>query len=238
LVVDCGFSSTSIVPIYDAQQLNFGVRRLSVGGKLLTNHVKQVISHRQWNVMDESHMLNDVKEQMCYVSIDLAADLRAAARRKPNAITREFVMPDYISVTRGYVKPVDQVLALGVERFATGEVLFRPADIGLDEAGVPEAVVQAVGATLPDLHEALYSNILLVGGTTRLPNFGARLEAELRQLVPADYALNVRPAPDPIVAAWKGASLFAAGPLFERSSVSREEYLEHGHSFVRRVCHN
>jgi actin-related protein 6 len=132
----------------------------------------------------------------------------------------------------------EQVLALGVERFATGEVLFHPADIGLDEAGMPEAIVQAVNATLPDLHEALYSNILLTGGTTLLPNFSARLETELRQLVPADFALNVRAVADPIVAAWRGASRFASGPLFERSSVSREEYLEHGHSFVRRVCHN
>ncbi|KAG8470266.1 hypothetical protein KFE25_008687 [Diacronema lutheri] len=315
LVVDCGFSSTHIVPIFDAQAINFGIRRLAVGGKVLTNHLKQVISHRQWNVMDETHMINDVKEQMCYVSLDLAADLRAAAVRRGSAITREFVMPDYIHVTRGYVKPVvvdvdadasadasadaagdrggcsgaadgagasvgaaggartpgppakkarppdgsavrgggggsaaggvsarggeaQQVLALGVERFGTGEVLFYPSDIGLDEAGIPEAIVQAVGATLPDLHEALYSNIVLTGGTAKLPNLAARLEAELRQLVPADFALNVRPAADPIVAAWRGASHFASGPLFERSSVSRDEYLEHGHAFVKRVCHN
>jgi actin-related protein 6 len=226
---------------------------------------------------------------MCYISTDLAADMRLAAQR-PTPLLREFVMPDYIHVTRGFVKPVDgdrqaagaregagegeagaveggarapaakkakardgaaepkgggrndepeeQLLGLSVERFATGEVLFHPVDIGIEEAGLPEAIVQAVGATLPDLHEALYSNILVTGGTSRLPNFAVRLEAELRQLVPADYALNIRPATDPIVAAWRGASHFAAGPLFERSAVSRAEYLEHGHSFVRRACHN
>lgn len=299
--MDCGFSNTHIVPIFDLQAINFGVRRLSVGGKLLTNHLKQVISHRQWNVMDESHMINDVKEQMCYVSLALNDDLQKAAVKRNNTITREFVMPDYIHVTRGYVKPIaadnaaaradadksaaapadadaaggeseaatagaagpaakkarardgsvarggsggahaaedEQVLALGVERFSTGEVLFHPSDIGLEEAGIPEAVVQAVGATLPDLHEALYSNIVLTGGSTKLPNFATRFESELRQLVPADFAINVRPAQDPILAAWRGASHFASGPLFERSSVSREEYLEYGHAFVKRACHN
>ena len=27
--------------------------RLNVGGKLLTNYLKEVISYRQWNMMDE-----------------------------------------------------------------------------------------------------------------------------------------------------------------------------------------
>ena len=55
--------------------VNFGVRRLNVGGKILTNHLKQVVSYRAYNVMDETHLINDIKERLCYVSLDFGADL-------------------------------------------------------------------------------------------------------------------------------------------------------------------
>ena len=42
LVVDAGFSATHCVPIFDATPVNAGIKRLNVGGKLLTNHMKQV----------------------------------------------------------------------------------------------------------------------------------------------------------------------------------------------------
>ena len=45
------------------EQLNFGVRRLNIGGKIMTNHLKQVVSYRAYNVMDETHLINDIKER-------------------------------------------------------------------------------------------------------------------------------------------------------------------------------
>ena len=44
LVVDAGFSSTHCVPIFGGTPLNFGTKRLNVGGKLLTNHLKTIVS--------------------------------------------------------------------------------------------------------------------------------------------------------------------------------------------------
>jgi hypothetical protein len=49
--------------------------RIDVGGKLLTNHLKELVSFRQWNMMEETYIVNDVKEQCCYVSRQFAADL-------------------------------------------------------------------------------------------------------------------------------------------------------------------
>jgi actin-related protein len=50
-------------------------KRLDVGGKLLTNQLKELVSFRQWNMMDETYIMNDVKEVCCYVSQDFKADL-------------------------------------------------------------------------------------------------------------------------------------------------------------------
>ena len=49
--------------------------RIDVGGKLLTNHLKELVSFRQWNMMEETYIVNDVKEKCCYVSRQFAADL-------------------------------------------------------------------------------------------------------------------------------------------------------------------
>ncbi len=38
-----------------------GVRRLNVGGKLLTNYLKECVSYRQWNMMDAFDSINEVR---------------------------------------------------------------------------------------------------------------------------------------------------------------------------------
>jgi len=57
----------------------------------------------------------------------------------------------------------EQVLLLNNERFMVPEAMFRPQDIGLQQAGVAEAVVQAVTAAHPALQPLLYTNIVLTG---------------------------------------------------------------------------
>ena len=49
--------------------------RLDVGGKLLTNQLKELVSFRQWNMMDETYIMNHVKETCCYVSTQFGKDI-------------------------------------------------------------------------------------------------------------------------------------------------------------------
>lgn len=46
LVVDAGFSFTHALPIFDGHLLETGVRRINLGGKLLTNYFKELVSYR------------------------------------------------------------------------------------------------------------------------------------------------------------------------------------------------
>ena len=46
-----------------------------MGGKILTNYLKEVISYRQWNMMEETFLVNDVKETTCFVSDNPERDL-------------------------------------------------------------------------------------------------------------------------------------------------------------------
>lgn len=78
LVVDCGFSFTHAAPVVQNFTLNYGVKRLDLGGKALTNYLKELISYRSINVMDETFIIDDAKEKLCFVSQDVPQDLQLA----------------------------------------------------------------------------------------------------------------------------------------------------------------
>lgn len=71
LVVESGFSFTHVVPIVDGHVVLNAVRRVNVGGKLLTNLLKETLSFRQVNVQDSSYLVNKLKEQYSYLSLDV-----------------------------------------------------------------------------------------------------------------------------------------------------------------------
>lgn len=46
LLIDSGYSFTHIVPYVKGKKVKNAIRRIDVGGKLLTNHLKDIISYR------------------------------------------------------------------------------------------------------------------------------------------------------------------------------------------------
>lgn len=96
-----------------------------------------------------------------------------------------------------------QALALSVERFAIPEVLFSPSDLGLDCGGIADAIVESINACDPTLRAAMYHNVLLVGGNTKISGFKERVETELRKLAPVNYVVRVFLPNDPVSYSWE-----------------------------------
>ena len=71
-------------------------------------------------------------------------------------------------------------------------------------------------------------------GSSRFENLEERLRRELRSLVPGDTEIGLRTAADPILAAWKGGSAFAASEAYDSQVVTRAQYAEEGHALCRR----
>lgn len=63
-----GFSAAYAVPFFDGQLLPGGVRRLGLGGKALTNLLKETVSYRSLNMADEGLLMERLKDQLCWVS--------------------------------------------------------------------------------------------------------------------------------------------------------------------------
>jgi actin-related protein 6 len=204
LVVDTGYSHTIVTPVYKGQPIQRGIRRLDLGGKHLTNYLKELVSIRQYNMVDETYIMNEVKESVCFVSNDFSGDLeqtwrgnRKCGQSEPGGgVVVDYVLPDPNGGKKGFMRPHDpmlgskkrkaafsggaehlseDVLVLGNERFAVPEILFTPSDIGMKTAGIPDLILQSLSVLPTGLHPAFLANVLVVGGNSLLPGFMERL---------------------------------------------------------------
>lgn len=206
LVIDSGFSHTTVTPLYHGRPIQQAIRRSDVGGKFLTNYLKELVSIRHYNMTDETYLMNEIKETVCYVSKDFAHDLevtKKGGRTHPKTtaadgreIVVDYVLPDYNSHRQGFMRPHDPSLAakikkmgamanpggvvedfmtLGNERFSVPELVFNPGDVGMQQAGLPETVLQSLSGLPSGLWPAMLANILVVGGNTKIDGFIERL---------------------------------------------------------------
>lgn len=71
----------------------------------MTNHLKDIISYRQLNVIDETFVMNQCKEDTCFVSSNLDKDLEICkSNRSSNTIVVDYVLPDYTITRRGFIR--------------------------------------------------------------------------------------------------------------------------------------
>ncbi|KAE9407356.1 actin-related protein Arp6 [Gymnopus androsaceus JB14] len=211
VIVDSGFSFTHVVPIINGKIVWSAVKRLDVGGKLLTNQLKELVSFRQWNMMDETYIMNDVKESCCYVSTDFKKDIEAIRRDNlNNAIVQKYVLPD-----------------MSTNRKGLPEIIFRPDDIGLHQTGLASTIAVSISCLPEDLQPMFWENIGLIGGNTKLPGFRERLLSELQSLAPMTCEVVIYHSDE-------SAQIFATKPDFSRRCVTRAEYLESGSNASRR----
>ena len=250
-VVDSGFSFTHAFPVIDNMVQKESVKRVNVGGKLLTNYLKELVSYRQWNMMDETNIMEDVKEKLSYITNDYYNELQSSLRGKKDRsfvaedpfgrrLRQLYVLPDFHHILKGFVKPEgsaadanEQILSMETERFSVPELLFRPSDVGINQAGMAEATWQAL-QSLPHPQRALAaSTILLTGGNCNIPHLAGRFFSEVAPFIPEEMPVCVYRPQEPHLYALRGAHRFvsdgcAAGVIGE-CMVTREEYLESGH---------
>lgn len=261
LVIDAGHSHTTVTPLYHGRTLHPACRRLEVGGKTLTNHLRNQLS-RTTDMSREEWISQEIKEDVCYVAKDSAEfgsileRVWKGGQKDPRAIDAsvvvDYVLPDYEQLKRGFARPHDpsksarlrrlgiggvseMVLPIGNERFAVPELLFTPSDIGMQQEGIAGTVLQSLQALPRGLWQVFLANVVIVGGTSKLPGFPERLEGDLRSLVDDTYLVRVARVEDPLKNAWLGAARMAQNEdLLKSLVVTKAEYFEHGDLWTRR----
>ena len=107
-----------------------------MGGKALTNHLKDIISYRQLHVLDETFVMNQCKEDTCFVSQNLDKDLEICkSNRSSNTIVCDYVLPDYTLTRRGFIRD-----AKNPGRVPAHLVKAATPTNGSSNAGIPNTV--------------------------------------------------------------------------------------------------
>lgn len=157
---------------------------------------------RQYNMVDETYIMNEVKETVCFVSNDFTGDMERTwkanrKRQDEESVVVDYVLPDPNADRKGFTRAHDpllhakkkkgalsglsaevlseDVLVLGNERFTVPELLFTPGDIGMKQAGIPDMILQSLSVLPAGLHAAFLANVLVVGGNAAIPGFMERL---------------------------------------------------------------
>eukprot|EP01101_Sappina_pedata_P013429 TRINITY_DN9694_c0_g1_i1.p1 TRINITY_DN9694_c0_g1~~TRINITY_DN9694_c0_g1_i1.p1 ORF type:complete len:376 (+),score=112.92 TRINITY_DN9694_c0_g1_i1:83-1210(+) len=215
IVVSCGEGVTFVTATFDGYPIASANVRSNIAGAEITNFLGTTLSDRghYLTTSAEREIVRDIKEDLCYVSLNYERDVRIADKM-PKLFEKNYILPD------------GQALKIGAERFMCPEALFNPNILAEENSGVHHLVYKAISECGIDTRKVLWENIVVTGGCSLLPNFAERLRRELIELVPATINPKVFAPPERKYSMWIGGSRLASLPSFRKSWVNQDDYFE------------
>ena len=178
LLIDSGFSGTTVTPVVHGRPIQQAIRHMDVGGKFLTNYLKEIISIRHYNMVDETHLVNEIKESVCFVSSNFQRDLertwkgaspvQRAEKDDEKGIVLDYVLPDYSSHKQGHTRPHDPSLNAKMKKIGAmkvpGEAVEDFMTLSNERFCVPELLFnpQDIGMRQPGIAEVAFQSLTCV----------------------------------------------------------------------------
>ncbi|KAG0335389.1 Actin-2 [Podila humilis] len=211
VVLDSGDGVTHSVPVYEGFAIPHAIQRVDIAGRDVTEHLQLLLRKAgyHFHTSSEKEIVRIIKEKTCYLPLFPAKEEKDAGGKN-----EDFMLPD------------GNVIKLGAERFRAPEILFNPEIIGQEFPGIHQVVVDSISRSDMDLRKALYSNIVLSGGSTLCKGFGDRLLLEVKKLALKDIKIKISAPPERKYSTWIGGSILASLSTFKKMWVSAEEYQE------------
>jgi actin len=132
VVVDSGYDTTNIVPIYEGCAIFSAIQRMNIGGNDLTKWLIQILSERglPFETTAERELVRDIKEKLCYVAPEY------------NQEYYDHFYQTYSKKLYGF--PSGDTLTIGTERFRCPEALFSPNLAGIDSKGLHDVIFSSI----------------------------------------------------------------------------------------------
>lgn len=238
VVVDMGYSETTVVPIFSGVQILQAFQDQNFGGRALNEEVKrQLKKHNLIPLLNGVErelteiILEDIKVRTCFVT----KMERAKLYQQDKSVRNELLQ---IPPTVEYpIKEAETAIQIpGQLRETIYEILFEENN---DRDSLPHLILKAILACPVDTRRCLMENICLVGGSAIVMGLTARLKDELLYLIANDPLYKDKFHGEinfkfhktlrrPNIAAWQGASLCGATDFINSRSINKEDYVKMG----------
>ncbi|VIO92888.1 Actin family protein [Brugia malayi] len=247
LVIDVGYSEATVVPILESVTMLYQLETSCIGAKYLEERVYELLrkygkvltfsgAERALTDSDDllikkEHILEDIVVRFCFATkIDRGKMIQASEYNPEREIPKA---PCDVRLPFGE----EMLIVPGLIREWTAEAIFEEND---DIRSLPQLVLDAVYRCPIDTRRKLLDSIILVGGTTRMKGFYARLRDEILHLLTAPaYAQklgNIKSVkfyrlPNTSIelyASWIGGSMFGALEVLQYHSMTRQDWKAHG----------
>ena len=231
IVLNSGYETTSVTPIYDGKVVTRSLKHLEFGGKHITDYMHKMVaygccfsySRTGWEV----DMVNQMKEYHSYV-----AEESLTPQQLKEVESVQYELPDgtVIRLRNG-------------EHVQAAEALFNPslladvADVNPETPGIHEALNTSIYKCFPDPHPKHFlPNIVLAGGNVMFKGLKERLDREMRKIISASHVAKVIAPPERKYSAWIGGSIFASLSTTDDLWITRAEYEDVGPEIVKQKC--
>ncbi|XP_040283344.1 actin-2-like [Bufo bufo] len=222
MFVNSGDGVTHMVPVYEGYIMPHAASRLDVAGKDITECLMRLLleSGHTFVSSAEQEIAREIKERLCYVEMDPKENMT----RGKTELRQVYSLPD------------GNTLSLGSQLFHAPEILFAPANIGIEAPGVHELIYKSIMKCPIDVRRDLFKNIVLSGGTTLFPGFDERLSKELEGLVPNGVTVKMILPVNRQYSVWTGASIVSSLSVFRDLWVTSSDYKDIGPAALHRKC--
>ena len=236
VVIHIGAENSVVVPIQDGCVLAEAVTKLPFSGQDITSYLSTLLAEKghEFVTHREKELVDDIKKEHCYVAQHFESEL-LLEQANPCNFESIWELPHGWAVT------------IGRERFKCAEILFTPelmeqvcgGDTNVDTIGVHVATIQAINKCDSNIRGQLFQNIVLSGGTCKLPGFASRLKSEIIALLSDMQATDdVKVAlhhPVGHSSAWTGAAILSSLPEFKDFWITKEQYDDQGPAVMHKI---
>ncbi|VDK67832.1 unnamed protein product [Onchocerca ochengi] len=247
LVIDVGYSETTVVPILEGVTMLYQLETSCIGAKYLEKRVYELLrkygkvltllgTERSLTddddiLLKKEHILEDIVVRFCFATrMDRGKMIQASEYNPEREIPKA---PCDVRLPFGE----GMLVVPGLIREWSAEIIFEEND---DIKSLPQLILDAIYRCPIDARRKLLDSIILIGGTTRMKGFSARLRDEiLRSLTASAYAIklgNIKSVkfyrlPNTSIelyASWIGGSMFGALEILQYHSLTREDWEARG----------